>query len=301
MIEHAIQRRFHSPAQIHTITDFKKAGLRVSHETLEVNGTPMEYFEYAPRRQSGSMPLVLVFHGGSDHAEYIAWAAGWTDLAAEHEFMVVSVDQHGSWSPTDIITLLDHLVAEHPHIDQSRVYATGFSMGAAKTWGLLQEYSDRFAAVAPMGGTSYGPTPLPGEGVVPTIYFAGMESPLAERPHQFGVPNTPDARVAALFTGNGVTDDYTYDSAADPVWGIAADESIDITDGRFPEVSVGVNAYASSDGNTYTALAAVHRAKHETLPTQGEIAWGFLSQFSRAADGDVVIEDGAFDLSALGS
>lgn len=298
VIEHAIQRRFHSPAQLHTITDFEQAGLRVSHETLDVNGAAMEYYEYVPRRQARDMPLVLVFHGGSDHAEYIAWAAGWTDLAAEHEFMVVSVDQHGSWSPTDVITLLDHLVAEHPHIDESRVYATGFSLGAAKSWGLFHQYPARFAGLAPMGGT--GPTPIPGDIVVPTIYFAGMKSPLAERPHQFGTPNNPDARLAALFTSNGVTDDYAYDSTADPVWGIAADESISLADDRFPGVTVEVDAYASGDGNTYTALAAVHEAKHETLPSQGEIAWGFLSQFSRSAAGDVVIEGGAFDLSKLG-
>lgn len=297
VIEHAIQRRFHSPAQLHTITDFTNAGLQVNHESLDVNGTAMEYYEYVPRRQHRDMPLVLVFHGGSDHAEYIAWAAGWTDLAAEHEFMVVSVDQHGSWSPSDVITLLDHLVAEHPRIDESRVYATGFSLGAAKSWGLFHEYPERFAGMAPMGGT--GPTPIAGDVVVPTIYFAGMKSPLAERPHQSGVPNNPDARLRALFASNGVTDAYSYDATADPVWGIAADESISLVDDRFPTVTIEVDAYTSDDGNTYTALAAVHEAKHETLPSQGEIAWGFLSQFSRSATGDVVIDGGAFDLSKL--
>jgi poly(3-hydroxybutyrate) depolymerase len=298
VIEHAIQRRFHSPAQLHTITDFKEAGLRVDNESLEVNGASMEYVEYVPRRQHRDMPLVLVFHGGSDHAEYIAWAAGWTDMAAEHGFMVVSVDQHGSWSPTDVITLLDHLVAEYPRIDESRVYATGFSLGAAKSWGLFHEYPERFAGLAPMGGT--GPTPIPGDVVVPTIYFAGMQSPLAERPHQSGTPNNPDARVKALFTSNGVTDDYSYDSAADPVWGFAADASVSVVDDRFPTVRIDVDAYTSGDGNIYTALAAVHGAKHETLPSEGEVAWGFLSQFSRSATGDVVIEGGAFDLSKLG-
>jgi hypothetical protein len=103
-----------------------------------------------------------------------------------------------------------------------------------------------------------------------------------------------------LFARNGVTDDYAFDSTANPVWGIAADESIDIADGLFTDISVKANAYASKDGNTYAVLAEVHRATHETVPIEGETAWAFLSQFSRTAAGEVVVEDGAFDLSALG-
>jgi hypothetical protein len=74
--------------------------------------------------------------------------------------------------------------------------------------------------------------------------------------------------------------------------GIAAD--------LFTDISVKANACASQDGNAYTVLAEVHHATHETVPIEGETAWAFLSQFSRTAAGEVVIEDGAFDLSALG-
>lgn len=299
VIQHAIQRRWRLPAQIYAITDFEKDGLRVSHRALDVNGEPLEYFQYAPRRQSGSIPLVLVFHGFSDHAEYMAWSTGWTDTAAKHGFMVVSVDQHRFRTPADVIALLDHLVAEHRGIDERRVYASGFSMGAGKTWGLYEQYPDRFAAVAPMGG-AFGSPGTSVDAVVPTIYFAGMESPLPERPHQFGQPNGADARVSELLARNGVTDDYTFDGTADPAWGIAADESIDVSDDLFTDISVKANAYTSSDGNVYTVLAEVHHATHETVPIEGETAWAFLSQFARTAEGDVVIEDGAFDLSALG-
>lgn len=91
--------------------------------------------------------------------------------------------------------------------------------------------------------------PVPGDVVVPTIYFTGTEAPVAGLPHQRGEPNLVDTRLIDLFARNGVTDDYAFDLAADPLW---------------------VNAYASSDGNTYTVLAAVHRARHETVPIQGE-------------------------------
>lgn len=301
VIERAIQRRWRVPVQIYPLPDAKEVGLRVRHESLDVNGAPLKYVEYAPRRQPRDMPLVLVFHGFSDQAEYMAWSTGWVDLAAKHGFMVVSVDQHRTRTPAEVITLLDHLLAEHPRIDESRVYATGFSMGAGKTWSLVDQYADRFAAVAPMGGAFGSSAGAPSDTLLPTIYYSGMESDLGEWPHKDGRPNGVDSRLAVLFASNGVTDDYAFDGSADPVWGIAADESITIADDLFTDISVKANAYASEDGHTYTVLTEVHHAGHETVTIEGETAWAFLSQFSRSAEGEIEILDGAFDLSALGA
>lgn len=297
VIEHAARRWWTLPAQIYAIPDPKEVKLRVDQDVLDVDGEPLEYYTYAPRKQAGSVPLVMVFHGGSDNAEFMVFSTGWARTAAEHGFMVVSVDQHVARTPSQMVTLLDHLVAENPRIDESRVYASGFSMGSIKSFGLSEQYPDRFAAIAPMSG-SFAPGPAQDE-LVPTIYFAGMDSTLPERPHQDGAPNNIDARVADVLARNDVTDDYAFDAAADPVWGIAADEQIDLTDDLFTDVSVTAKAYDSEDGGTYTVLAEAHGVSHETVPVQSEIAWAFLSQFSRGADGEVAVTDGAFDLSKL--
>lgn len=297
VIEHAARRWWTLPAQIYAIPDPKEAGLRVEHDALDVDGEPIEYYSYAPRRQSGPVPLVLVFHGGSDDAEFMVFSTGWARTAAEHGFMVVSVDQHVARTPGQMVTLLDHLLAENPRIDRTRVYASGFSMGSVKSFELAEQFPDRFAAVAPMSG-SFAPG-QPERELVPTIYFAGMSSPLPERPHQDGAPNDIDARVAGVLERNGVSDDYEFDPAADPVWGIAADEQIQVADTLFTDVSVTAKAYDSQDGNVYTVLAEGNGVSHETVPIQSEIAWAFLSQFSRGTDGRIAIADGRFDLTKL--
>ncbi len=297
VIEHAARRWWTYPAEIYAIPDPHEIGLRESKGVLDVDGVPLEYVTYAPRKQAGSVPLVLVFHGGSDNAEFMVWSTGWDRTAAEHGLMVVSVDQHVVRTPSHVVALLDHLLAENPRIDRSRIYASGFSMGSVKSFELSEQYPDRFAAIAPMSG-SFGPGPSARE-VVPTIYFAGMASTLPERPHQDGGPNNIDARVGDVLARNGVTDDYVFDAAADPVWGIKADEQIHVVDDLFPGVSVTAKAYGSDDGNTYTVLAEANDVSHETVPLESAIAWAFLSQFSRGADGEIAITDGRFDLTKL--
>lgn len=297
VIEHAARRWWTLPAQIYTLPDPKELGLRVEQDVLDVDGEPLEYLTYAPRKQAGTVPLVMVFHGGSDNAEFMVWSTGWAQTAAEHGFMVVSVDQHVARTPAQMVTLLDHLLAENPRIDPSRVYASGFSMGSVKSFELSEQFPDRFAAIAPMSG-SFGPGPSEGERV-PTIYFAGMRSTLPERPHQDGAPNDIDARVGDVLARNGVADDYAFDAAADPVWGIAADDQIHVADDLFTDVSVTAKAYGSDDGHTYTVLAEANSVSHESVPIESEVGWAFLSQFSRGGDGEVVIEDGRFDLGKL--
>lgn len=136
------------PAQIFPIPDPAALGLRVVQDVLDVDGQPLEYWTYAPRQQAGTVPLVLVFHGGSDNAEFMVWSTGWAQTAAEHGFTVVSVDQHVARTPEQMVTLLDHLLAENPRIDRSRIYASGFSMGSVKSFDLAEQFPDRFAAVA---------------------------------------------------------------------------------------------------------------------------------------------------------
>ncbi len=90
-----------------------------------------------------------------------------------------------------------------------------------------------------------------------------------------------------------------FDAAVDPVWGIAPDAQVHVADHLFPEVSVTAKAFGSDDGNVYTVLAEANGVGHESLPIESEIAWAFLSQFSRGADGEIAIENGCFDLAAL--
>jgi poly(3-hydroxybutyrate) depolymerase len=289
VIEQAIHRtaEVNDSMQMYTIPDFAAEGIDVTHASANVSTGPLEYFQYLPDTADlNDMPLVLTFHGGGNHAEYHMWSTGWPEIAKANGFMTVSVNRHVGRSANDVIELLDMLLEKYPGIDESRVYATGFSMGSVKTWDLAEQYPTRFAAFAPMGG-SFGGSAIAADGMTPAIYFAGLASPLPERPHQNGAPNDIDSRIAAILGQNDVTDSYVYDAAADPTWGIAADATATVVDDQFDGVSVEVDKFKSHNGGTYTALAAVTNGSHEPLNVEAEIAWDFMSQFSRNSDGSV--------------
>jgi predicted peptidase len=57
----------------------------------------------------------------------------------------------GAWKPEPLITLVDH-VANQLHVDQSRIYVTGLSMGGYGTWRLVAAHHERFAAAVPICG-----------------------------------------------------------------------------------------------------------------------------------------------------
>src|SRR5690606_18688895 len=160
--------------------------------------------------------------------------------------------------------------------------------GSVKTWSLLEEFPERFAAFAPMNGSFENGAAKP-DIITPAIYFAGLSSPLSERPHQAGEAKDIDVRIASILAQNDVTDDYEFDASADPVWGIEADATETVVDPLFDGVSVDVSSFESVDGNVYTAFAAVTDGSHEALSVSAGIAWDFMSQFTRDADGNIVI------------
>lgn len=55
------------------------------------------------------------------------------------------------WSPEQLLKLLDAVEKQY-HVDKSRVYVTGLSMGGFGTWMLLDADAKRFAAAAPVCG-----------------------------------------------------------------------------------------------------------------------------------------------------
>jgi predicted peptidase len=56
-----------------------------------------------------------------------------------------------AWKPEELVQLLDH-VEKNLHIDRTRVYVTGLSMGGFGTWRLVAAYPERFAAAVPICG-----------------------------------------------------------------------------------------------------------------------------------------------------
>jgi len=132
-------------------------------------------------RPGTPIPLVLVLHGRPQTAEEIAELSGLSDTADAEGFLVAyprGVDNAWRTSPgagpPDDVGFLRALVGElvaRWSVDPARVYATGFSNGAAMSYRLGAEASDLVAAIAPISG-EYGGAPAP-SAPVSVISFLG--------------------------------------------------------------------------------------------------------------------------------
>jgi poly(hydroxyalkanoate) depolymerase family esterase len=141
------------------------------------NPGALKMYEHVPANLPAHPPLLLVLHGCTQHASDIA-QTGWNELADANGFVVVYPEQQSannsvlcfSWSPgmgsPDDITrgkgenesihqMVEKATAAHG-IDPKRIYAAGFSAGAAMTVALGATWPDLFAGLASFAGIPYG-------------------------------------------------------------------------------------------------------------------------------------------------
>lgn len=247
------------------------------------------------QKNAASVPLVLLFHGGGNTALGVAQTSEWPEIAKANGFIVVSVDKHTSdASPDQVAELLDHLKDKLP-IDASRVYASGFSMGGVKSWGMFDLHPELLAGIAPLGAVSEpeGDT----DAIVPVFYVGGQSSPLAEMASQNLEKAT--ARYKDVFRSNQIARTYRYDKAENLYWGMNGDITYQVTDRTaFKNSTLNVNLYQSTDGKYYTAFGDATNQSHEVYARNCWAAWDFLSQFSRNADGTLSIREVSYVLPA---
>ena len=267
----------------------------ISDETYELGAV---VYRKEDSKQS-KKPLLMCFHGGGDTAITTATIAGWPVIAAEEDFILCAIEMHTRTTATEVIEVIEQL-KERYNIDESRIYATGFSMGGIKTWDLYQEYPELFAAMAPMGATvdvgmntQFSKAPVLNEDVmVPLMYCGGEQSSLGELPFQnYACIN----RINYLFEVNQIDTSFRMtmgnrDEWEDSVFGYEGDIVEEYTDDSYPGSITTIRYYYSSDGNIYTALCSICNHQHEIKPFTCRKAWEFMKKYSRI-DGCIVISD----------
>jgi poly(3-hydroxybutyrate) depolymerase len=303
--ENVISTAIRRNQTIWEVPQYDKLGITVKHEFAQQWNDTLEWFTYIPKEisnsEKGTIPLVLTFHGRGNQAEVQAWSTAWPTIGKENGFMVVSVNRHNETAPASVvIELLDHLIKKYPMIDQSRVYASGFSMGAAKSWELGSLYPERFAGIIPTNGAflSVGDN-ADTKYKMPVFYAAGETSIFAEYPHQefviiggeSGKANGVDSMLHYMFKKNDVTDNYSFNRELNEKWGISPDHTYTRQSTQFNEVKVVVSEFKSRNGNTYMALASNTNATHEPLEVTNRVAWDFIKKFSRNVDGTIEINE----------
>ncbi|MGF1562624.1 MAG: alpha/beta hydrolase family esterase [Geminicoccaceae bacterium] len=124
-------------------------------------------------------PLIVAIHGCDQDAADFAAGTAWQTIAEREGAIVlfpqtdmpgwmrlylnatgcwvwwdVDNQRRGSGEPAAIMAMIDEVIANQP-VDESRIYATGMSSGAAMAGTLGVLYPERFAAVAMHSGLPY--------------------------------------------------------------------------------------------------------------------------------------------------
>jgi len=122
----------------------------------------IDYLLYLPKDYSSKSdrkwPLILFLHGSGERGTNVAKVAihgppKLVQQGRDFPFIIVSPQCGPSerWSPATLTRLLDQVETQY-HVDKTRVYLTGLSMGGSGTWSLALEHPERFAAIAPICG-----------------------------------------------------------------------------------------------------------------------------------------------------
>ena len=156
------------------LASFFAFGQQLTNENLLYDGNNREYIVYVPQSYSASSPtpILFAFHGGSGYAnDFMNYEADLRSIADTAGFILVypqaleDPNDGGStnWlhkDPTDhkdiffVETLIDTLSSVY-NIDNSRVYACGYSLGGMFAYELACSLNDRIAAITSVAGACF--------------------------------------------------------------------------------------------------------------------------------------------------
>lgn len=317
-------------------TDFTARGFtaHVADSSLGVNNNyPHTWYEYVPPQLRGTqekVPLVFYFHGVNCVPLYGAEQSNWHDVADRENFIVVypAPARSKCWNifdlpvlPSDIsfvLALIEHMKEVHP-IDESRIYVTGFSMGAAMTHALASTYPEVFAAAAPCNAFNTFVKKDPAkllDGFIRDIppEKLGHVSYTAQRAVEKKAKND---LIMPVYQNAGAVDDLMvhWPVPADPTnqaaeslrtWkefdhipveplfdaasgtGLAADETAKLdTEGRYTYQSWYNREICD---RPLLKLVVAARMPHAINPIQIEWAWDFLKHFARGRNGELIVD-----------
>ncbi|MDO4548369.1 MAG: hypothetical protein Q4D04_09745 [Clostridia bacterium] len=252
-----------------------------------------KYFVYCPTNPVDGevFPLLFVNHGGSEPA-YQAETFGFCEIAARERIILVMAE---NTSADNLRAIYEQVKADYP-IDETRVYATGSSAGAAASKNLAAAYPEMLAAIAPLDAA-----PGFGEGdeesrakiseiEMPMIFIVGTADKYNN--HQLGAstwnPNTV-VQWNQLLSMQG-HDDYQVTPEQSRA---LIDDSLNIVEHlaglraensyvrHYDNTRIYMNSFTNDEGLDNLVFVLVENKGHLPCGFDAEIAWEFLSRFSR--------------------
>jgi polyhydroxybutyrate depolymerase len=188
-----------------TVTDFNKFLVPGKYRAaLRLDDRERRFLIVTPPglKTDEPLPLVFFFHGAGGNSEQASHTYGWVEKARAKNFIVVfseglGIDPdappgfatnpnvwrderfgaQGRVNDVHFFEILLHDLQTCLPVDPRRIYVTGFSNGAAMTFTLGARFSDRIAAIAPVGSQSFARTERLAR-PLPVYYLVGTADPL---------------------------------------------------------------------------------------------------------------------------
>lgn len=251
------------------------------------------YFAYYNKGifDNADVPLVIGFHGAGDSSMFLTYVSGWYSVAHKYGFLFVSFENHQEVTASEVIEAVDALKKRY-RIDGHRIYAVGFSMGCGKTWDLFEQYPQCFAGIAPASAlfpvytNPFGRPPL-GDKLnttvpLPVFYSGGENSHVSELPFQSAWA-VERLRYAMEVNKCKRKFDVTFEDQSnweDRMMGISGDRVERLYD-ESRDAYINLHYFDSEDGVCRTVFGAVEGQGHEYRHHTADLAWQFISKFTR--------------------
>lgn len=274
--------------------------------------TPLEAYEEENKEKT--YPVLFVYHGNNNPI-YLVESWGYAQMCAEEEFICVmpwaknggkSEDpaEEGVFLDEEMDRILEILREEYP-IDESRIYAAGFSLGGRSTVLQTVHYPNLFAAIGVGGqhlaGTSGSSEPISEEESAalketPVIQMAGMN----DRNHHFPYGQKGETQTDSLnrwFEINGIDWEFTPEECLE-----IADTSEDLaerklglkSDSTYIQYYDGTEYYTADYYNeeeiNMMKIIAIEGMPHWLTGSFPRIVWSFLKQYARDTEtGELIV------------
>jgi len=239
-------------------------------------------------------PVVFSAHGGGS----TLWEAenhGFAALAHDMGFIVVAPENENSNPQVSVDRLgptLDEMEKLGYPVDRSRVYYTGMSAGGVASLYVGLKATGQIAAIA----AHSSPAPLDSASerfaglITDDMFDAGTQVPmwLAVGEYDFGQLPLSAGTIDGLNAWLAMNGCGRTAATPDNLLGITADS---ITVKKFYGVDYTFVDFSNAQGVTMNEIVGVQGHPHWVTPNFAELAWAFMSKFSRSAGGALVVSE----------
>ena len=195
-------------------------------KSIQTGGKNRQYFLYVPDCLTDNRPLIISCHGMNQDYNYQKQQTQWPNFADTANFVVVypvgiagkawGMGFDTGWDldgMSDVNFMLDIIeeMKKSYNIDETRVYLSGFSLGGAFTYYMINKAADKIAAFGPisgynlMGGSTSSSRPVPichvhgtADGTMP---YSGIKDNMKKYAQAMNCNMTPVEK-----TGNGYSE-----------------------------------------------------------------------------------------------